>query len=274
MKKLFPIITILACLFLMYNCQDSPEVIVKPSPSESPKLEGTWKLVKTKWGDMKEHKVPRREIYKIFTKEHFFFIYIDGKQVSGAGGGTYVSTDSSFTESLQYYSWDHSAVGTKQQFNYTTDGNQLHQTGMIKNTDKYDNYVIDEYFEKVEEGISAHKAHPLAGVWKYTNGDGNTSAYIRDHNLRAMKVFTSKYWYAVFTEKESGEYHGVGFGKYELDNRAYTEHIEAFSFDSTAVGQTYTFTLEQQPNQLTQTGMINTDQYQNFTVEENYQRIE
>lgn len=274
MKVSYFLIIILASFFLLFNCQENPKTIENIAESAPSKLEGTWKLVKTKWGAMKEHKIPKREIYKIFTKKHFFFIYMDGKQVSGAGGGTYVSTDSSFTESLQYYSWDHSAAGTQQEFNYKIDGNQLHQTGMIKNTDKYDNYIIDEFFERVEMGISVDQTSGIAGVWQYTNGNGNTSEYIRDSSLNVLKIFTPKHWHSIFTEKVSGKYHGVGFGQYELKNNIYTEHIAAFSFDSTAVGQTYQFTLEQQADQLTQTGMINTDQYQNFTVEENFQRIE
>ncbi len=263
-------VSLLATLAFSYDHEPSLQEHMRATTP----IEGTWKLVKTKWGDMEEHKVPEREIYKIFTKEHFFFLYIDGNQVSGAGGGTYTADDNSFTESLQYYSWDHSAAGTQQKFDYTIEGNQLHQTGMIKNTDKYDNYVIDEYYERVEDGISATKGNGLMGVWEYADGNGSTSDYLRENNLRSIKAITPQHFYFVFTEKATGKYHGVGFGKYELHNNKYTEHIAAFSFDSTAVGQTYDFTLEIDRDQITQIGELNTEQYQNFTVKERFKRVE
>lgn len=270
---LFSVLLIGLLVCTAQTVDQTQDRLSQPKPTSS-LLEGTWKLVKTKWGDMKEHKVPRREIYKIFTKGHFFFIYIDGKQVSGAGGGRYTATDNSFTESLEYYSWDHSAAGTKQQFDFSIEGDQLHQTGFINNTDKYDNYVIDEYYERVEEGISTAKTNELLGVWEYASGNGNTSDYLKENGLRSRKIFTPNHWYLVFTEQESGKYHGTGFGKYELSNNQYTEHIEAFSFDSTAVGKRFTFTLEQTGGQLIQTGKIDTEQYPDFTVKEYYERIE
>ncbi len=264
------------CTLIFTSCNndenqnvENPQVEISTSP-----IEGTWKLVKTKWGDMEDHEIPKRDIYKIFTKERFFFIYFDSVRVSGAGGGTYTYTDSSFTESLQYYSWDHSAAGTQQTFNYTLEGDQLHQFGEIDGTDKYNDYIIDEYYERVEPGISTIDNNMLVGVWKYTGGNGNTSAYLTDNKLNSTKVITPGFWHVIFTEQGTGKYHGTGFGVYTRTGNQYTEQIDAFSFDSTAVGKRFDYTIELAEDKLSQTGEMNTEQYENFTVREEYSRVE
>lgn len=276
MKKLLYTILAILCIISLaaFNYSSNKTTSINQTESSYSPLEGTWKLVKTKWGNMKAHETPKREIYKIFAKEHFFFIYYDSTNVSGAGGGTYISTEDSFTETLSYYSWDHSASGTQQTFNYTIQGDQLHQFGKIQNTDKYNDYVIDEFYERVEPGISSNAANQLLGVWEYTTGTGNTSEYIAENNIKALKVITPKHWHVIFTSQSNGEYHGVGFGTYSLDGNNYSERINAFSFDSTAVGKTFDFTIELNDDQWTQTGKINSDKYQNFTVKEVFKRVE
>jgi len=241
---------------------------------DSHSLEGTWKLTKAKWGDMENHKVPEREIYKIFTTDHFFFVYYDNEKFSGAGGGTYVANNNTFTETLAYYSWDSTAVGTQQTFTWTLDGNTLHQEGLIKGADQYDNYVIDEYYEKVENGISQTKTNPLLGVWLYKDGEGDTADYRTANNIKSYKVITPQFFYIAFIDKDTGAFDGAGFGTYTYDNGKYSETIKAFSFDPSAVGKTFHFDIEAQPDQFLQIGELDTDNYEDFSVRERYVRVE
>jgi hypothetical protein len=113
-------------------------------------LEGTWKMTKAKWNKTGEPKAVKRDIYKIFTAGHYFFVYYDDEKYSGAGGGSYVAGQNDFTETVAYFSWDSTAAHTQQTFQWTLDGDVLHQTGMIKGTDQYDDYLIEEYYERVE----------------------------------------------------------------------------------------------------------------------------
>jgi hypothetical protein len=66
----------------------------------------------------------------------------------------------------------------------------------------------------------------------------------------------------------------LAFGTYELAGDQYLEHIEAFSWDQSAVGRTHPFTVEIEPTTLLQTGMIDSDKFVNYTVIEQYSRIE
>ena len=240
---------------------------------EKASLQGTWKLQKARWGDMDTLEEQTTDIYKIFTKDRFFFIYFDDEKVSGAGGGTFVATDSTFTETLSYYSWDSTAAGTNQTFNYTIEANQLHQFGKINDTEKYNDYIIDEYYVRVEDGLDASQSG-IQGVWEYSDGTGNTSEYLIENKVKSWKIITPKYFHTIFTYEDSGAYHGTGFGTYTLEGNKYVETISAFSFDQSAVVQAYDFTVEIQEDAFTQSGKINSDQYKNYTVEDNYKRIE
>ncbi len=274
-KYTYPAFTLICITTLLaFSYSTTKTTSAPPTEKNHSPLEGTWKLVKAKWGDSEAHKVPEREVYKIYTKGHFFFIYYDSEAVSGAGGGTYAVKDGSFTETLHYFSWDHSAAGTQQTFKYTLHSDQLHQIGEIRNTDQYDEYVIDEYNERVEPGISTDTDNALLGVWEYTGGTGNTSDYIAANDMKVLKVITPNHWHVIFTKKATGEYHGVGFGTYTLDGNNYSENIAAFSFDSTALGKTFDYTIGLREDQWTQRGMIDTEQYPDFAVEEVYRRVE
>lgn len=240
----------------------------------SSQLEGTWKLVKTKWGDMKEHKTPEREIYKIFTEEHFFFVYYNDKEFAGAGGGTYNADARTFTETLAYYSWDSTAVGTQQTFNWTLDGKTLHQTGLIKGTDKYNDYVIDEYYERVEDAPNKNE-NSLAGVWQIEKGTyGESTQTAEESRWRINKVFTDKFWYATFYDPKNGAFNGMGFGTYILKGKQYIETLNTYSWDNSAAGKTYTFTMDIQPKKLIQRGEINSDKYEDYTIIEYFKRVE
>lgn len=257
-------------LFLLFVL--FPFCLVAQNDSPNP-LKGTWKLVNSQWGKMKKLKKPKREIYKIFTDKHFFFIYYSDKKFSGAGGGTYSYTADSFTEKLDYYSWDSTAVGSPQTFDWTITNNQLNQKGKIENTDKYDDYVINEYYERVEEGNWGDA--PLAGVWEVTKATyGDETQTAEETASRVLKIFTPKHWYGIFYDKLTGTFKGVGFGTYKLKGDQYYETLNAYSWDQSAVGETYHFTMTIAPTTLIQKGKINSDKYKNYTIREEFKKVD
>lgn len=76
MKNLYSSLLILLGLFALSAFMIPANQIRPTSQKETVEapLKGTWKMVRNKWGKMKKHKpAARREIYKIFTKSHFFF---------------------------------------------------------------------------------------------------------------------------------------------------------------------------------------------------------
>ncbi|MEM9528308.1 MAG: hypothetical protein AAGA31_16970 [Bacteroidota bacterium] len=237
-------------------------------------LEGTWKLTRAKWGNMKEYKDTEREIYKIFIADRFYFLYFDGAAFSGAGGGSYRAGKDTFTETIDYFSWDSTAVGTQQQFSWTIEGDVLHQTGLIADADQYDAYVIDEYYVRVEPAARTQKT-PLAGVWRVENATyGDQTVTADDNRWTIHKIFTPQYWYGAFFNAETAEFYGVGFGQYVLRGLEYEETILAWSWDQSAVGDTNLFEMEVKPTELIQRGEINSDKYQHYKIVEHFSRLE
>jgi len=241
--------------------------------STSP-LEGTWKLTKAKWGDDATHKVPEQTVYKIYTERHFFFLYYNEQELLGTGGGKYIVEGNTFTETLEYFSWDSTAIGTSQTYDWTVADNTLHQSGVIKGAQQYPYYVIYEYYERVKDCIHSSKANPLTGVWLFKDGEGDTADYRKANNIKSYKVITPKHFYIAFIDKDTGAFDGAGFGEYTYKDGKYSETIHAFSFDPSAVGKTFHFEVEAQASQFIQIGKLDTDNYQDFTVKERYMRVE
>ncbi|MEM6321145.1 MAG: hypothetical protein AAF960_26015 [Bacteroidota bacterium] len=254
-------------LFSLLGCMTTIGFTQNTTP-----IQGTWKLVKYKWGDMKNHQIPQKTIYKIYTKEHFAFVRFDENKFSGAGGGSYMVNAETFTETLAYYSEDSTATGTAQRFNYTIGGNVLHQTGFIKGTDQYDDYVIDEYYERIE---APEQTNGLVGLWQIEKATyGNSTKTADESRWTIQKCFTPSHWYVAYYDAENGGFNGAGFGTYELQGNQYFETIQTYSWDSTAIGQTVQFTMDMTPSTLVQKGFLNTAEYQDYRIEEYFKRVE
>ncbi len=72
-----------------------------------------------------------RKTMKILTGNRFQWIAYntETKQFSGTGGGTYTATDSTYTETIEFFSRDNKRVGMKLQFNFDVQGNDWHHSG-------------------------------------------------------------------------------------------------------------------------------------------------
>ncbi|MEL6676279.1 MAG: hypothetical protein AAFR61_28995 [Bacteroidota bacterium] len=263
--------TILSSLLLLLAF---PTLLSAQTSSPHP-LEGTWKMFRAQWGSSSEApKETKQEIYKVFGQRHNFFIYYSEDKFSGAGGGTYTVEEGAFTETLSFFSWDSTAVGTAQTFEWTIQGDTLRQYGKLKGTDDYEDYVIDEYYVRVEGPMSTSKS-PVAGIWQIEQATyGETTRSAEEGPWKINKLFTDSFWMGAFYDPKTGAFNGVGFGTYELEGNQYKETIKAYSWDQTMVGTQPVFTMEVKPEKLIQKGEINSEKYQNYKIEEYFRRVE
>lgn len=263
-------------LFLLLLAGMGSSFPKSPSSLKTTPLEGTWKLVSANWYNGNPN-YTNSAIYKIFTGQSVHFVYFDEKtgKFQGAGGGTYSVKGSNFSEKLEYFSWDSTAVGTMQNYNFKLDGNRLIQTGTL-NSDQYKNYKIEEVYERQEEGISVAKAnHPLIGVWQIESAQyGNNKPNIQERYGKVIKIITPGYFYGVFFNPEKKSFDGVTFGKWRSDGAQYIETISVFSWDATMAKTEQPFTWEVKGNNFYQRGKINSKEYEDYIIEEVSRRLE
>ena len=128
--------------------------IVLPAQTTTTPVKGSWKMVKSKYGDEKEYTDYAKEgllTYKLFTGTRWAGSSYDTKtrKISGTNGGTYTLTGQTYTETVEYFSWDATTEGKTFQFSVTIENGMLHQFGYIEykgNT----KYLIDEWYTRVD----------------------------------------------------------------------------------------------------------------------------
>lgn len=96
-------------------------------------LTGAWLMAGRKQDDKitrRDTTTPRKTM-KILTGNRFQWIAYntETKQFSGTGGGTYTATDSTYIETIEFFSRDNKRVGIKLQFNFDVQGNDWHHGG-------------------------------------------------------------------------------------------------------------------------------------------------
>lgn len=252
------------------NEDERPEIPLSADDAAAAPLQGTWKLLASKWNaDTKQF--ADNTVYKIYTRSRFAFVYFNPADHSftGAGGGSYAVDGNQFTERLEYFSFDTTAVGSTQTFHFEIKDGIFHQSGTL-NTEKYPGYQIHEFYQRIEPGIGALKdKHPLAGVWNIEEASyGGSKQDIAARYGKAVKIITPGYFYGAFFNPETGYFNGVTFGTWEATGDQYTETIEAYSWDKSAVGKTYTFNWKVEGGKFYQTGKINSDRYTNYEIVE------
>lgn len=282
MKHLLVTISIAILLSLIYAFKPAT-AIQAPSihtPSSSNPLEGTWKLRSANWAERTSHYADD-EIYKIYTRDRFAFIYYDEQEqsFSGAGGGTYTIEGNQFTETLEYFSFDQTAVGSQQTFTFEiNEEGQLHQVGILQ-TEEYPDHEINQLYDRIESSIHAEsESNPLLGVWcvqEATYGDNvNDATTIQQKYGRVYKIITPGFFYSVYFDPSRQYFNGVGFGTYEVNGGNYTETILAYSWDDASVGSQPSFQWKIKDGQFHQSGKLNAGKYLDYTIEEVFARIE
>ena len=246
-----------------------------PQPKSSP-LEGTWKLVAAK-GYEPESTHAGIVIYKIFTGKQVHFVYYNEKtgEFRGAGGGTYTLEGDTFQEKLEYFSWDSTAVGTVQAYHFKINGNRLTQSGTL-NSKQYQNYEVEEVYERVEDGISSTKSkHPLIGVWAIESAQyGDNKPNIQETYGKVIKIITPGFFYGVFFNPDTKHFNGITFGNWRAEGNQYIETVQVFSWDETMAKQEQPFTWEVKADKFYQRGKINAEKYKDYTIEEVSKRLE
>ncbi|WP_420147700.1 hypothetical protein [Spirosoma sp.] len=125
----------------------------------------------------------------------------------------------------------------------------------------------------------------LNGAFRQTkNKYGSMTDWKPRDSVTVIKVFRDGYWFGAFyDDKRRGRYdekntgpspfNGACGGTYELKNGKYVETVGFYSWDSTAVGNVFTFDYKVSPQQYEQYGMMNSEQYKNYPINEISERI-
>ena len=125
----------------------------------------------------------------------------------------------------------------------------------------------------------------LNGAYRQTkNKYGSMTTWKTRDSVTVIKVFRDGYWFGAFyDDKRRGRYdelndgnrsfNGACGGTYELKNGKYVEKVGFYSWDSTAVGNAFSFDYKISPKQYEQFGMMNSDKYKNYPINEVCERI-
>lgn len=142
MKKVFSL-TAIAMLLIAASPQKKATDI---------KIIGAWQIVRSQYGDspMGDQK-PGESVIKMFTGTRWSGTFYNTitKKFDGTGGGTYAQKGDQYQETLEYFSWDSTAVGKTFTFTLRIENGMLHQRGTIeyKGNPKY---LIDEWYKRVD----------------------------------------------------------------------------------------------------------------------------
>ena len=125
----------------------------------------------------------------------------------------------------------------------------------------------------------------LNGAFRQTkNKYGSMTTWKTRDSVTVIKVFRDGYWFGAFyDDKRRGRYdelndgihsfNGACGGTYALKNGKYVETVGFYSWDSTAVGNVFSFNYKVSPQQYEQYGMMNSDKYKNYPINEVCERI-
>ena len=116
---------------------------------------------------------------------------------------------------------------------------------------------------------------PIKGAWKLVRAQyGNDPMKDRSADDATYKLYTGTRWSASFYNKGTKKLDGTGGGTYKIKGDQYVETIEYFSWDSTAEGKTFTFTLTIENGMLHQKGTIEYKGNPKYIIDEWYVRID
>jgi hypothetical protein len=195
------------------------------------------------WELQKEQKVA-----KIFADGYWMVFFYDDKRqgnklFNGAGGGTYsLLKNGKYNESLDYYSWDSTAVGKTYSFDYKVNTKAFKQYGFI-DSEKYQHYAINEKFDRII-GKEQLKNNDLEGVWEMTEGTWGGKDKFGEGNLKnitARMIFQYPNMSTAQFSKEKKEFSGADLFSYQFDGTTFDQYCEAHSWDSSKVGTSRKF---------------------------------
>ncbi len=125
----------------------------------------------------------------------------------------------------------------------------------------------------------------LNGAFRQTkNKYGAMTEWKTRDSVTVIKVFRDGYWFGAFyddkrldryDEKTAGikPFNGACGGTYELKNGKYVEKVSFYSWDSTAVGNVFSFDYKIGDKQYEQSGVMTSGKYPNYPINEVSERI-
>lgn len=155
---------------------------------------------------------------------------LEGKKFFQTKGGTALMDGKKISGVIEFNTTDKAEVKSTYAYNYSLKNNDL-QMPLDGNATSW---------TWVDDGKKG-----LAGNWRITGRmqDGKM-AVMNPGARKTIKVMSGSrfQWTAINTD--TGEFFGIGGGRYTFENGKYTEHIEFFSRDATRVGSSLSFNAE------------------------------
>lgn len=169
-----------------------------------------------------------KRLYKIFADGYFISParMLKDSTFQGAAGGTYICKEGRYTETLRFFSWDSTAVGTSYTLDYSAEGKFYHHWGTIK-SEKYPDFWLDEMMQRVE-AAEPLKNKGLEGAWMLESakwGDQNYDRKTTPDEV-AMKIYAYPMVAYGYWNKKTGSFRGAGGGRYQFDGETVTEQLE------------------------------------------------
>lgn len=214
-KTLFPLLAVL--LFNGFAAAQKPD--------------GAFRFIGGQHGDntIAQQDLQKQHVIKIFKDGYWMAAYFGNpeKPFNGVGGGTYTAVNGKYTEKLDYYSWDSTAVGDTYTFDFSVTGDNYFQNGKM-DSEKYPDYTIREEFAKIKSSLPLQNTS-LEGAWllqKVTwTPDGKDAKTFDQVKIYAYPRFA----WAQFDRKNK-KFIGAGGGTYQYDGKKLVERIEYITY--------------------------------------------
>ncbi len=221
--------------------------------------DGAFRVVESQYGNNPLQKgTGFQTILKIFKNGYWIAAFFGDPQrpFYGSGGGTFEIKDGKYVETLNFYSWDSTAVGNVYTFNYKLTNDSYTQEGYI-DSEKYQHYLIKEKFEKLSAKKSL-KNVSLEGVWLMQSGEWGTDKLGEGEykDVSVVKIFSYPRFAFAYYNSKTKSFVGAGGGTYQFDGKTLTENIEYWSWGKPKFPISV-FKINLTKNQFTQEGWEN-----------------
>jgi len=210
-----------------------PFILFASMSALAQKLDGPFKIIAGQFGEklLTQTDIERQHIVKIFKEGYWMCAYFgDPEQpFNGSCGGTYKIADGKYIETVNFYSWDSTAVGDVYRFNYKLESDRYIQDGKM-DSDKYPNFIIKEEYSKIKTDVPLQNTS-LEGVWQLQYGEwGNTNSKQTYPDVTMIKIYAyPRFAFAWYNEKTKG-FVGAGGGSYQFDGDKLIENVEYYSW--------------------------------------------
>lgn len=191
-------------------------------------LNGAWKLI-----SQNGKPVTEQEFIKIYQDEYFAFGVknLADNSFIGAGGGPFKYEGGKYSETLDFFTFIPSQVGTTTPFKIEWNGNRVTLSADTANG------MLVETWERLSDSKD-----DLTGNWVITGRKRDDQISRSTPGARrTIKILSGGRFQWVAFNSETKEFSGTGGGTYTAVNGKYTENITFFSRDNSRVGASLGF---------------------------------